>query len=305
MTIIDAHAHVVEHIAGFGRRGELRPLGGGRARWGDGTALQLIPPELGDREFTASSLVGLMDAHRVEKAVLLQGSFYGFQNEYALEAARRFSGRFAAAGTFDPHCVDREALCHRLLHEFGLKILKFEVSSGAGLMSYHQQFDLDGPLMEGIWSAMAAAGTTLVLDIGSPGMGSFQPEAVARVARRFPSMRVVMCHLLAPTLSDGPALAEALDVLALENVWFDLAAVPWNVGPEPYPYPTGCEFVRTAKKRLGAGRLLWGSDVPCVLTRETYPRLVDYLLRGEVFSGSEVDAVYRGNALEVFGSAFS
>jgi predicted TIM-barrel fold metal-dependent hydrolase len=305
MTIIDAHAHVVEHIAGFGRRGEMRPLGEGRVRWGDGTELQLIPSELGDREFLAPTLVGLMDSHQVEKAVLLHGSFYGFQNEYAVEASRTYPGRFAAAGTFDPYCLDREALCRRLLHEFGLKILKFEVSSRAGLMSYHQPFELDGPVMEGIWSAMAEAGATLVLDIGSPGMASFQPDAVARVARRFPSLRVVMCHLLAPTLKDGPALAEALDTLALDNVWFDLAAVPWNVAPEPYPYPTGCEFVLMAKKRLGSGKLMWGSDVPCVLTRETYPRLVDYLLCGEVFTGSEVDAVYRSNALEVFGSAFS
>ena len=70
------------------RRGELRPLGGGRARWANGLEIQLIPPELGDRSFTAEALLGVLDAHRVERAVLLQGSFYGFQNEYSAEAAR-------------------------------------------------------------------------------------------------------------------------------------------------------------------------------------------------------------------------
>jgi len=300
MKIVDAHAHVVEHIAGFGRRGELRPLGRGRARWADGTELQLIPPELGDREFLAPALIGLMDQNQVEKAVLLQGSFYGFQNEYAREAASQYPGRFVPAGTFDPFCIDHEALLHRLL-DSGLRILKFEVSSGAGLMSYHDAFALDSDRMDKIWTAMATAGAVLVIDIGSPGMASFQPEAIARIARKFPSLRIVVCHLLAPTLNDGPALKAALDHLAVENVWFDLAAVPWNVGPEPYPYPTGCEFVRLAKKRVGAEKLLWGSDVPCVLTRETYPRLVDYLLHENVFVGSEVDAVYRSNAFEVFG----
>jgi len=304
MMIIDAHAHVVEHIAGFGRRGELRPLGMGRARWGDGTELQLIPPELGDREFLAPTLVGLMDENHVEKAVLLQGSFYGFQNEYAREVAGRYPGRFAAAGTFDPYCADREALLNRLLGDFQLKILKFEVSSGAGLMSYHSPFALEGPLMDGIWEAMAAAGATLVLDIGSPGMASFQPRAVATIARKFPQLRIVLCHLLAPTLNDGPALRGALDELALDNLWFDLAAVPWNVAPESYPYPTACEFVGMARSRLGAGKLLWGSDVPCVLTRDTYRHLIDYLIQGKVFTDQELEAVYRTNALELFGPAF-
>lgn len=305
MTIIDAHVHTFEHLAGFGPRGEMRPLGGGKIRWGDGILAQIIPPELGDREFLAPTLVTLMDQHQVEKAVLLQGSFYGFQNEYAQETAATYPSRLAAAGTFDPFCTAREALLERLLVQFRLRILKFEVSSGAGLMGYHLPFELDGATMEPIWRTMADKGATLVLDIGSPGMASFQPQAVARVARKFPSLRVVLCHLLAPTLHDGPALGEALELLALENVWFDLAAVPWNVAPEPYPYPTGCEFVRMAKKRLGAGKLIWGSDVPCVLTRETYPRLVDYLLRGNVFADNEVEAVYRTNALEVYGHAFS
>lgn len=305
MAIIDAHAHVVEHIAGFGRRGEMRPLGRGRVRWGDGTEFQLIPPELGDREFLASALIGVMDQHEVEKAVLLQGSFYGFQNEYARESTREHPGRFAAAGTFDPYCLDHDALANRLLGDFQLKILKFEVSSGAGLMSYHEPFDLDGPRLEGMGEAMTEAGATLVLDIGSPGMASFQPRAVARLARRHPALRIVLCHLLAPTLNDASSLREALDDLALDNVWFDLAALPWNVAPESYPYPTACEFVRMARKRLGAGKLLWGSDVPCVLTRDTYQHLIDYLIQGKVFRDQELDAVYRANALEVYGRAFA
>ncbi len=32
MKIIDAHVHLVEIIAGYGRRGELRAIGDGKAR---------------------------------------------------------------------------------------------------------------------------------------------------------------------------------------------------------------------------------------------------------------------------------
>lgn len=38
--------------------------------------------------FTADDLVSVMDENGVEKAVLLQGQFFGFQNEYTAEAVK-------------------------------------------------------------------------------------------------------------------------------------------------------------------------------------------------------------------------
>jgi len=300
VKVIDAHVHVVERIAGFGKKGEMRPIGGGRIRWADGTEFQLIPPELGDREFTGSRLIDLMDEHEVEKAVLLQGIFSGFQNDYSCEVARSFPGRFAVAGTLDPFCNESEAILDRLVGEQGLKILKLEVSSGAGLMSYHPPFPLDGPPLEALYERMAQEDGTMVLDLGSPGMPSFQPDAVARIARRFPGLRIVVCHLLAPRLNDGLPLERALRTLNRDNVWFDLAAIPWNVQPEPHPYTTGAGFVGLARRMVGYRKLLWGSDVPSVLTRESYPRLRDYLITAGVFPDDEVESVYRTNAQDVY-----
>ena len=80
MKIIDAHAHVVQYIAGFTSRGELRGVGGGRARYADGSEFQMIPEKFGG-SFTADDMISVMDGNGVEKAVLLQGQFFGFQNE--------------------------------------------------------------------------------------------------------------------------------------------------------------------------------------------------------------------------------
>ncbi len=300
MKIIDAHVHVVERFAGFGKKGEMRPIGGGKVRWADGTEAQLIPAELGDKEFTGSTLVRLMDEHQVEKAVLLQGIFCGFQNDYAYETAQAFPGRFAVAGTLDPFCNESEAILDRLLTTRQVKILKLEVSSGAGLMSYHPRFPIDGPPLEALYERMSKQEVTVALDLGSPGMPSFQPEAVARIARRFPGLRIVLCHLLAPRLDDGSALTSALKTLRLDNVWFDLSAIPWNIQPEIHPYPTGVGFVRLARKLVGYRKLLWGSDVPCVLTRETYARLRDYLITARIFHDNELEPVYRTNALVAY-----
>ncbi|MDR1637738.1 MAG: amidohydrolase [Treponema sp.] len=297
MLKIDAHVHVIETIAGFGGRGELRGCGGGKARWADGEEISLIPPDLGDRGFSYEALVSLLDKNGVEKAILLQGSMYGFQNDYTWEAARRYPGRLIPSATVDPFCANAEALLERYLGERKIPVVKFEVSSGGGLMGYHRVFPLDGPPIAALYPAINKAGAALVLDIGSPGMGSFQIEAVAAAAKRYPQMRIIVCHLLAPRPADEEVFTAALKALAFPNLWFDLAALPWNAaGPDAYPYPTSLCFIGLAKKILGAGKLLWGSDVPITLTRETYARQMSYLEESGVFSDAELEKVFRTNA---------
>jgi predicted TIM-barrel fold metal-dependent hydrolase len=301
MLKIDAHTHVIDTIAGFGGRGELRAAGGGKARWADGEEFQLIPPDLGDRSFSCEALVSLLDKHGVEKAILLQGSLYGFQNDYTWEAARRFPERLVPSATVDPFCANAEALLDRFLEERKIPIVKFEVSSGGGLMGYHRVFPLDGPPIAALYPAVNRAGAVLVLDIGSPGMGSFQSKAAAAVAKQYPAMRVVVCHLLAPHAGDDAVFTEAIKTLSLPNVWFDLAAVPWNAWPEAYPYSAGLHFISLAKKLVGAEKLIWGTDTPFTLTRETYARQISYLEESGVFTGGELDAVFRTNAETAYG----
>lgn len=300
MKLIDAHAHVIERIAGFGPKGELRAIGNGRARWANGDEIQLIPSKLGDRKFTGETLLSIMDRFGVEKAVLLQGSFYGFQNEYAYEVAKKYPERFIAAGTFDPFCKQKDSLMERLLDVMKLKIIKFELSSGGGLMGYHGNYALDGEIFEDIFFKIAENGCTLVLDIGSPGMASFQVEAVYNIARKYPEMKIVICHLLAPTLNDASELKDGLKTLKLGNVWFDLAAVPWNVAPETYPYHTGRKYIKMARDIVGAEKLIWGTDVPSVLTREKYADLIEYITTAGIFTDAELKKVFYDNAMTVY-----
>lgn len=85
MKKIDSHLHVAEIIAGYCRRGELRAAGNGMAEWGSGETFRLLPEGYGDTSFTAEAALAIMDRHQVEKAVLMQGSMYGFQNRYHYE----------------------------------------------------------------------------------------------------------------------------------------------------------------------------------------------------------------------------
>ena len=300
MKLIDAHTHVFEQLCGFGPRGELRSIGGGKARWANGDEIEMIPPGMGESAFKAETLAGLLKENHVERAVLLQGSFYGFQNEYVMESAKRYPDLFVPAATCDPFCKEAKNLLKHFLYDQGFHIIKFELSSGGGLMGYHSDFRIDGDVLKELFAMIAGAGATLVLDIGSPGMPSFQPDGVVAIAKQYPQMKILVCHLLAPTLKDRQVLEESLKILALPNVWFDLAAIPWNVFPEAYPYPTGQSYVNMAKEIVGAEKLVWGTDAPSPLTRETYENLWRYLYEGKMFSESEFERIVYSNAKDVY-----
>ncbi|HEX7557086.1 MAG TPA: hypothetical protein VF338_10715, partial [Leptolinea sp.] len=76
--IIDAHAHIFKLIYGFGPRGESTPIGNGTVRWANGETTKLLPEEYGSDSFTFERLLSAMDEAGVAKAILLQGSYYGF-----------------------------------------------------------------------------------------------------------------------------------------------------------------------------------------------------------------------------------
>jgi len=167
-------------------------------------------------------------------------------------------------------------------------------------MSYHGKIDLDGDRMDEVFSDANSRKLIFVIDIGKPGTISFQVDKLRNAILRYPEMKFVVCHLLAPGLQHEDVMTEGLKKLNLPNVWFDLAAMPSNVRPEKYPYPTAQRYLKTAKSIVGADRLIFGSDVPSVLTRDSYQHLVDFIMTSDVFSDSEKENVFYNNANKVY-----
>ena len=299
MKIIDAHVHLVQYICGFGSRGDLRAIGGGKAQYADGSVLNLIPPRLGEYDVTPEKVIALMDEEGVEKAVLLQGNYLGFQNQYSLDAMKKYPDRFQAAVTYDPFCRNKHLILENLFEKQGAKVLKFEVSTGSGLMSAHETVDLAGPMMEEAYEYADQHNLVCVMDIGRYGTASYQIEALREAIKRHPKMKWVVCHVLMPSKGGEAQMEKDLRQLNLENVWFDFAALPANVNRgEAYPYPAAQEVLHRAKAVVGADRLIFGSDIPSTITGEKYSDLVQYA--AQLFTAQELEKVFYDNANLVY-----
>jgi predicted TIM-barrel fold metal-dependent hydrolase len=301
-VVIDAHTHVIERIAGLGRKGESRAVGNGTARWVGGDEMKLIPDSWGETSFTHDTLVRVMDEHGISKAVLMQGSFYGFCNEYTFEATQRHPEKLYGMGTFDPYAYQAGAIMNHLIKDYGFRGFKFEISRSFGLMGYHPDLRLDGELMIPVWEYAEKAGLVVSLDLGTFGEPSLQLDAMARIADRFAGIRFVIEHLFYPGPGHFDDVRSALDLLArYKNVSFTLASIPNSTMPEAYPFPSACRYAAIARDVVGAERILWGSDLPSVAVNNPYRKLIDFIAESGAFSPEDLRLIYAENAMRVYG----
>ena len=298
--IIDSHAHVVQYIAGTGAGGELRSIGNGMAVYANGQTVRMIPEEFGGDCVTPEDLLKVMDANGVEKAVLLQGNFYGYQNYYTYLAAKKYPDRFAGAGAYDPYSRDRDGIRRYLFEELNFKIEKFEVSTGSGLMAIHPEFKVDRPVMDEACSYACDHGHVFVIDIGKCKSDSWQVLGLRNLVKRYPEMKFVACHLLAPSDKDKDKLRQALEVLQFPNLWFDLSSLVHNCRPDTYPYLKAIEFIRLAKEIVGSEKLMFGTDMPSALKEDVYEHYVGYIDESPVFTEQEKEQIFYENAYEVY-----
>lgn len=302
MKIIDSHAHIVQYIAGIGSGGELRSIGNGKAQYANGQIVQMIPKEFGTDGVSPEQLLSVMDENHVEKAVLLQGNFYGFQNHYTWEAVQKYPDRFIGAASYDPYSFDKDGIRRFLFEELGFQIEKFEVSTGSGVMATHPDFQIDGPLMEEAFSYGERMGHIIVVDLGKCGSKSWQIEGMRTAVLCHPGVRFVLCHLLAPNGEQEEELKRALDRLTLPNVWFDLASIPHNCRNVEHVWERAAEYVRLAKTMTGADKLLFGTDIPSALKEASYSDYVSWIADMDGLTETEKEMILYRNAAGLYGS---
>ncbi len=253
-----------------------------------------------------------LDWAGVDRAVLLQGPFYGECNGYVSEALQRFGYRLVGAAYFDPWMEDSRSTFDELFETGGSEArfgaLKLECSVPTGLCGIHPQARLDAVDLVWLWQELERRELVLVLDLGGVGSRSYQTAAVRVIAERHPQLKVVVAHLgqPSPAAEADPDLwrqwQEQIDLGRLPNVWFDCASLIAYVQEERYPFPTVERYLRAAIGRIGAHKVMWGSDQPGTLVHATYRQYIELAkLHTRFLSQKEQASVLGENALELFG----
>ena len=237
---IDIHPHV---IADDTARYPLAPVGGHQSEWSR------------TRPVTVPQMIAAMDAAGVGKSAIVQASTcYGHDNSYVADAVAAHPERFTGVFSADVLAPDapqrmREWRSRGLT---GMRLFMF------GSTVSQQAPWLDDPMTYPAWECAAELGLSICLQMA--------PEAIAQLvnmARRFPTVRIVVDHCARPKLADGPPYHAASPLIGLArypNVYLKLTprvfeeAATGKATPETF-------FLRLVAE-FGAPRLAWGSNFP-------------------------------------------
>jgi predicted TIM-barrel fold metal-dependent hydrolase len=304
--IIDVHAHVFPRVRGLTRKGPTRSLGYGLVAEGNET-VRVLPPYNAETAYTPEMLMANLSWAGVDKAVLLQGSFYGEWNDYAIEAVKRYPGKLCAMAYLDPWTEGCRDDLARLIELDVFNGIKLECSEASGFCGIYPDARLDDPDLEWLWQQLHKHGLTLVLDLGAVGSRSYQTSAISRIAREYPDLKIVIAHLAQPRPSveaDAEAWRQWEEQLALghlPNIWFDCAALPAYLPQEIFPFPAAGRYLRMAIERLGPAKVMWGSDQPGLLVHASLPDLVKMTrVHLSLLSPDDQELILGGNAQEIY-----
>ena len=272
---------------------------------------QWMPPLVGDKaQFAPEVLIAYMDQAGVDKAVLQNDSLYGMLNGYLSDCVRRYPTRLKALAQITESRADKESEIlelRRAVKELGLVGLYFQ-TLGLALNDY--ELHLADTRLNPLWEEVRALGIPVLWSLlpdSQPRRESYinQLRRVGTWARRFPDIQSVITHgfnvhYLFGRSGRDSVPEEVMEVLKLPNVSVEILLHNIHGGLWSYPFPEAQEVIKFLYERLGASKLLWGSDIPTNLRLTTYEQSLGYLSHCTFISPADMDAILGGNALNLF-----
>ena len=259
-----------------------------------------MPPFMHDSQFTVETLIHVMDAYNIEKAVILQ-SLMNEQSEYIAQSVAKYPDRLLGAMVVEPVPEWKDIMDY--WYSRGMRAIKYEMRAYTNPQCY-PDIRYTTPVMLEMFRKAASLGLTITIDPGPVDFPVYQPDALKEAILAVPDARFVLCHMAYPLPIDTPEQKdrwhEMLTAASLPNCWLDVSAMPDMFDAEGWPYPTALSLLAEAKKVAGAEKLIWGTDITGSLNRATYPQMRDMFLRADCLDEADLDRLFYLNAKEAY-----
>lgn len=228
---------------------------------------------------TSAQLLGLLDRSGIRRAVVFAPRWHGgdfidpeyqVANEAIREAVAASQGRMVGFCRVNPCYGKRaQAALERGVREQGFRGLYLDPERDSFNVNNRK---LVGPLM----AIAQAAGVPVLVDTG---YAPAEPGTILELATAWPTIRIIMGHMGQRLVADSLLVAARAENVILET--------------------SQCvdSFIHQSIKRLGAGRLIWGSGIPFHIPEAEILKITRY----RDISDADKAAVLGGNLAALLG----
>jgi len=274
---IDAHVHVWTPDT------DTYPLAAGFAK-----------EDMQPASFTPDQLFAHCRPAGVDRVVLIQMSYYRFDNRYMLDMIAQYPETFVGVAIVDPQASDVGKRI-RKLSQRGVRGLRLHPRPGEA-----EQWRRD-PAMQRVWRTARECNIAICPLIN--------PEDIPHVqtmCQRFPEVTVVVDHFARIGIGgviDARALRSLVQLARFPNTYVKTSAF-YALGHKQPPYTDLIPMIRQLVDAFGAKRLMWASDCPFQVDEpHTYEDSIALIRdRIDFLSTAEREAMLRDTAASVFFS---
>ncbi|HEY3079849.1 MAG TPA: amidohydrolase family protein [Chloroflexota bacterium] len=299
------------------RETRFRAADNGRFEWtldGEEYVKQYLPPSIADMQYPPDRLVAEMDYAGVDRALLHRTPYLGVGNEFVADCVRLFPDRLLGLAHVEEWLVQEDPAgafgkLERAVRQQGLSGLQFLPPQ---LDLYGQDGPWDGAGFRPFWDGVAGLKIPVFFSLkerADPRRESYLNElrTLLRWMQRYPDVTVVLTHGLNWRLFvDGDRIQLPEEVwapFANPRAYLQLLFPITLGGLWDYPLSQVRPVVEACVRRVGAHRLMWGTDMPIVLRFWTYRQNVDFIRRYcDFLSPAEIDAVMGDTAAALLGA---
>jgi len=302
---------------------DFTPAHRGRYEWiyeGVKYVKQYMPPSVTNMKYLPEDLISEMDYAGVDMALLHRTPYLGLGNKYIYDCVERFPNRLQGLAHIPEwdivekldQSIDNLVYAISKLNMKGLQFLPDHMTL------YGKEENWDSPVFEPFWDVLSDLNVPLFF---TPAYNSLQGATdlvgnlsnelirIGKWMKKYPSIKVVWTHGLAwrlfvkgnemqipeliyksmPTENSNFYLQLLFPVL-LGNIW-------------DYPMKEILPTLKELNNRVGADRLIWGTDMPMVMRFFTYKQCLDQvkIYGREVLSENHISMICGGTMYELMG----
>jgi predicted TIM-barrel fold metal-dependent hydrolase len=286
----------------------------GRYEWtrdGKDYGVQVFAPSFPDA-LPVELMLAQMDFAGVGKAMLHNAHSYGMLNDYIGAAVKEHPHRFrGAAQIHEADCYHESQILElrRAVQELGLTALHFQIE---GFYAHDFRDAFDDEICTPFWEEVQRLGIPVLWNIrptGTPRRENYLEQIVrlGKWARRWPRIPSIFTHgFNIGLLIDDEGYVKIPDELwhtiTADNVFVELLFPVMQGSRWEYPFPEAQVLILELHRRIGASKMIWGSDYPSSDRAATYRQSLDYVRRHCMFlSASDKDLILAGNAARLYG----